>query len=44
MLVLDLVWATDFDNASVVRNGEEAFKRGENIGGAVQWSVAQKFD
>ena len=25
------------------RNGEEAFKMGEDMVGAVQWSVAQKF-
>ena len=31
-------------NQSAVRNGEEAYKTGENMGGAVEWSVAQKFD
>ena len=44
MVVLDLVWTTDPGNRSAVRNGEEAFKTGENMGGAVQWSVAQKFN
>ena len=45
MVVLDLAWAIiDPDNPSAVRNGEEAFKTGENMGGAGQWSVAQKFN
>ena len=30
-------------NPSAVRNGEEAFKIGEIMFCAVQWSVAQKF-
>ena len=42
MVVLDFVWATDPSNPSVVRYGEEAVKTGENMGGAVKWSVAQK--
>ena len=44
MVVLDLVWTTDPGNSSAVGNGEEAFETGENMGGAVQRSVAQKFD
>ena len=35
MVALDLVWTTDPGNSSVVGNGEEAFKTGENMGGAV---------
>ena len=42
MVVLDLVWAPDPGNPSTVRNGEEAVKTGENMGGAVEWSVVQK--
>ena len=34
-----MVWTTDPGNRSGVRNGEEAFKTGENMCGAVQWSV-----
>ena len=44
MVVLDLVWATYPVIPSAVRNGEEAVKTGENMGGAVEWSTAQKFD
>ena len=44
MVVLDLVWATDPSNSSAVGNGEEAFETGENMGGAVKGSVAQKLD
>ena len=43
MVVLDLVWTTDPGNSSAIGNGEEAFETGENMGGAVQWPVAQKF-
>ena len=35
MVVLEFVWATDPGNLSAVRNGEEAVKTGEYIGGAV---------
>ena len=44
MVVLELVWITDPSNLSTIEIGGEAFKMGENIGGTVQWSVAQKFD
>ena len=44
MVVLDLVWTTDLGNWSAIGNGEEAFEMGENMDGAVQWSVAQKFN
>ena len=40
-VVLDLVWTTDPGNSSAVGNGEEALETGENMGGAVQRSVAQ---
>ena len=43
MVGLDLVWTTDPVNPSAVRNGEEAFKTGENMGCAFQWFVAQNF-
>ena len=43
MMVFELVWTTDPGNRSAVRNGEEASKTGEYMGGAVQWSVAQTF-
>ena len=42
MVVLDLVWTTDPDNSSAIKNGEEAFKMGENMGGTVQRSIAQR--
>ena len=35
MVVFDLVWTTDPGNSSAVRNGEEAFETGENVGNAV---------
>ena len=35
MVIFDLAWATDPGNLSVVKNGEEAFETGENMGGAV---------
>ena len=37
-------WFSEPDNSSAIRNCEETFKTGENMGGAVQLSVAQKFD
>ena len=33
MVVFDFVWATDPGNPSMVRNGKEAVKMGENICG-----------
>ena len=44
MVVLDLVWTTDPGKSSAIGNGEKAFKTGENKGGDVQWSEAQRFD
>ena len=42
MVVLGLVWTTaDPGNPSTVRNGE-VFKTGENMGGAVEWSVIKR--
>ena len=35
LFVPDLVWTTDPSNSSAVRNGEEAFEAGENMGDAV---------
>ena len=44
MVVLDLVWTTDPGNSSAVGKGEEAFKTGENMGGAVKYGLFIKFD
>ena len=35
MVVFDFVWVADPSNPSAVRNGEEAVKTGENMGGTV---------
>ena len=43
-MVDDLVWTTHPINFSSIKNGDEGFKTGENMGGAVQWFVAEKFD
>ena len=42
MVVLDLVWITEPNNLSTIRNGEELLDLGENMN--VQQSAAQKFD
>ena len=44
MVVLDLVWTTDPGMSSTVENGEEVFKKGENMVDAVKQSVAQELD
>ena len=42
--VLDLVWTTDPSNSSAIGNGEEALETSENMGGALQRPMAQKFN